>query len=263
MIRNYLKIAWRNLGQKQGIFFHKYRWLSRRHGRIYADRPVDMDELSFNKYHQHYDRIAQVMQNKTFNGTINTGVATSLPVEEALRRNYGNDFKHMAVTFWTGDHVLTAGDKKISFPGTFATVNIPGIFTLKMLKGSRNGLKGPSGIMISASTAKALFGDDEPMGKTIQFDNDASLVVSGVYQDLPGNTTLHGLAFLAPWDYFVASHNWLKRAATEWGEDSFQVFVQVADNADITALSKKIKNIELKNGGPVEAKRGPNCSCSQ
>ena len=132
-----------------------------------------------------------------------------------------------------------------------------------MLKGSRNGLKGPSGTMISTSTAKALFGDAEPMGKTIQFDNDAGLVVSGVYPDLPGNTTLHSLAFLAPWDYFAYSHNSLKRAATEWGEDSFQVFAQVADIADITALSKKIKNIELKDGGPVERRRGPNCACSQ
>jgi putative ABC transport system permease protein len=257
MLKNYLKIAWRNLIKNKASSLINV-------GGLAVGMAVAMliglwiwDELSFNKYHQNYDHIAQVMQSKTFNGTVTTWVATSLPVEEELRKNYGSNFKHTGVMFWTGQHILTVADKKISFSGTYVTPEIPEIFTLKMLNGSRNSLKGPSSILVSQSVARALFGNAEPIGKMVKFDNKVSLAVSGVYEDLPRNTTLHDLAFMASWDYFTSTQDWLKRAATDWSEDSFQVFVQVADRVNMNALSAKIKYIKQKNGGPAEAKMKP------
>ena len=257
MIKNYLKIALRNLVKNKASSFINI-------GGLAVGMAVAMliglwiwDELSFDKYHQNYDRIAQVMQKKTFNGTVSAMEATSLPVEEELRKNYGSNFKHTGVMFWTSDHVLMVGDKKLSFQGTYVTSEIPEMFTLKMLKGSRNALKNPSSLLISQSVAKALFGNAEPMGKMVKFDNTASLVVSGVYQDLPVNTTIHDLAFMAPWGYFTSTQDWLKRAATEWGEDSFRVYAQVADHVNMDALSEKIKDIKLKNGDAAEAKTKP------
>jgi putative ABC transport system permease protein len=253
MIRNYLKIALRNLVKNKVSSFINV-------GGLAVGMAVAMliglwiwDELSFDKYHQKYDHIAQVMQNKTYNGVVSTGVPTSLPVEQELRKSYGSDFEHTGVMFWLGDHVLTVGDKNISFSGTYVTPEIPEMLTLKMLKGSRNTLKGSS-LLVSQSVALALFGHAEPVGKIVKFDNQASLVVSGVYEDLPQNTTFHDLAFMAPWDYFTSTQDWLKRAATDWGEDSFQVFVQVAGQANMNRLSEKIRDIKLKKGGPEEAK---------
>src|SRR6202012_4248767 len=151
MIKNYLKIAWRNLVKNKASSFINI-------GGLAVGMAVAMliglwiwDELSFNKYHQNYDRIAQVMQKKTFNGTVSTMEGTSLPVEEELRKNYSSNFKHTGVMFWTGDHVLIVGDKKLSFQGTYVTSEIPEMFTLKMLKGSRNALKNPSSLLISQS----------------------------------------------------------------------------------------------------------------
>jgi putative ABC transport system permease protein len=257
MIKNYLKIAWRNLIKNKTFSFINI-------GGLAVGMAVAMliglwiwDELSFDKYHQNYDRIAQVMQNKTSNGTVNTGVATSLPVEEELRKMYGSDFTRTGVRFWTSDHILTIGDKKLSFPGTYVTSEIPAMFTLKMLKGSRNALQNPSSLLISQSVAKALFGSAEPMGKMIRLDNEASLMVAGVYEDLPVNTTIHDLAFMIPWGYFTSTQEWLKSASTEWWEDSFQVYVQVADHVNMDALSEKIKDIKLKNGEPREVKLKP------
>jgi len=71
--------------------------------------------------------------------------------------------------------------------------------------------------------------------------------VAGVYEDLPLNTTFHNLAFVAPWDYYVASADWLKRAATDWNDDYFQMFVQVAGDEDIATVSEKIKDCKLNN----------------
>jgi len=257
MFRNYLKIAYRNLVKNKPAAVINI-------GGLAVGMAVAMliglwiwDELSFDKYHQHYNRIAQVMQNKTYNGAVTTSKATSLPVEEALRKTYGSDLKHTGVTFWTQNHVLTVGDKKLEFPGTYATTEIPEMFSLKMCKGSRDALKDPSSLIISQSVAKALFGNTDAMGKMIRFDDQASLAVAGVYEDLPSNTTIHDMDFLVSWGYFTASQEWLKRAAVVWGEDSFPVYVQVADHVDMEAFSKKIKDIKLKSGDPAEVKLKP------
>src|SRR6201989_2147142 len=115
MIKNYLKIAWRNLIKNKASSFINI-------GGLAVGMAVAMliglwiwDELSFNKYYQNYDRIASVMQRKNFNGQLSAGGAVSLPVEAELRKSYGGDFKHIFITFWNDHHTLIAGDTKVSY----------------------------------------------------------------------------------------------------------------------------------------------------
>jgi len=257
MIKNYFKIAWRNLSKNKTHSFINIAGLS-------VGMAVAMliglwiwDELSFDKYHSNYDGIAQVMQQKTNNGTINTGVAVPLTLDAALRKTYGSDFKHIALASWTGHHILSGGDKKISWLGNFMGAEGPEMFSLHMLKGSRNGLQDPSSILISQSVATALFANANPMGLPVKFDNKASLTVAGVYEDLPQNTTLCDIAFIASWDYYAASHPWVKRAINNWGESSFQLYVQMEDQAGMAKVSAKIKDIKLKNIDKEDAKYKP------
>ena len=254
MFKNYLKIAWRNLFRNKASSFINI-------GGLAVGMAVAMliglwiwDELSFDRYHQNYARIAQIKQNKTTNGDIVTGDGTSLPVVTELRKSYGGDFKHIAVTFWHGTHILSAGEKNISFGGRYVDSEFPVMFSLKMLRGNYGALKGPSSLLLSESTAKILFGDADPMNKVVKMDNQAVFQVGGVYQDLPENTTFHDEQFLAPWDYYVTSEPWLTRAKTDWSEDSFPIYVQVADHIDIKVLSAKIKNIKIDKGGPGEVR---------
>lgn len=214
------------------------------------------DELSFDKYHQNYDRIAQVMQHETFNGAINTGGTIPLPLEAELRKSYGSDFKHIVLTSWRENHILTAGDKKVSYPGNFMGADGPEMFTLKMLSGTRTGLKGQSSILISQSVAQALFGGADPISKIVKLDNKDSFNVSGVYEDLPVNTTLHDIAFIGPWDYYINVPN-NKRSLTDWGDNSLFMYVQIADNANMDKLSEKIKNIKLDNMSQEDKKFKP------
>src|SRR6202012_1661891 len=125
MIKNYLKIAWRNLVKNKASSFINI-------GGLAVGMAVAMliglwiwDELSFNKYHQNYDRIAEVMQNETYNGTVNTGGAVSLPLEAGLRNNYGSDFKHIVLVGWNEQHVLNFNNKNVSFMGNFMSAEAP------------------------------------------------------------------------------------------------------------------------------------------
>ncbi|MCR8558760.1 ABC transporter permease [Mucilaginibacter sp. BJC16-A38] len=257
MIKNYLKIASRSILSNKASSLINI-------GGLAVGIAVAMliglwiwDELSFDKYHQNYKNIAQVMERSTSNGAVNTGGTIPLPLDAEMRKSYGSDFKHIVMASFNDPHVLAVGDKNISYPGSFMSAEAPDMLTLKMLKGTRNGLNGQSGILISQSVAKALFGDADPINQTVKLDNKASFSVSGVYEDLPRNATFHDVAFMAPWDFFANNKDWIQRDPNNWSDNSLFMYVQVADNADMGRVSKKIKNIKLNKINQEEAKRKP------
>lgn len=257
MIKNYLKTAWRNLGKSKMHSFINIIGLSIGMAVAMLVGLWIWDELSFNKYYKNYDHIAQVMEQNTINGVIQTSVSIEQPLAPALKKNYGSDFKQVVMSSWTESHILAVGDKKISCTGNFMEPTSPEMFSLKMLKGTITGLDDPSSIVISASVASALFGNSEPIGQIIKLDNAGSLKVTGVYEDLPKNTSLRNITFMAPWEYYVASNDWVKKALDDWGERSFQMFVQLSDHSDMQKVSSKIKDIKLKNIGSEDAKYKP------
>jgi ABC-type antimicrobial peptide transport system permease subunit len=108
-----------------------------------------------------------------------------------------------------------------------------------MLKGDGNGLKAPYSILLSQSVATALFGSADPINQLVKFDDTASLKVTGVYEDLPGNTTLNDLQFVVPW---ALQANAINHNLHNWGNNGWQVYVQLADNVDMDKASVKIKN---------------------
>ena len=256
MIRNYITIAWRNLVKNRASSFINI-------GGLAVGMAVAMliglwiwDRLSFDKYHQNYDKIAMVMQSETASGNVNTGATISLPLDAALRKNYGSDFKHIALSSFPEKHVLNVGDKNVSYQGNFMGAEAPEMFTLKMLSGTRDGLKDQSSILISQSVATALFGSADAINKVVKLDNKDSFKISGVYEDLPANTTFHDVAFIGPWDYYINVPD-NRRSPTDWGDNSLFMYVQLADKADMAKVSAKIRDIKLNNMAAEDKKYKP------
>ena len=102
----------------------------------------------------------------------------------------------------------------------------------------------PSSILLSQSTAKALFGDQDAINQALRIDNKYDVKVIGVYEDLPYNTTFHELDFIASWELYI-TEGWVKEALTNWGDNSFQLYVQVNPGADMKAVSEKIKKVKF------------------
>jgi putative ABC transport system permease protein len=244
MLKNYFKIAFRNIFKNKVSSFINIAGLSIGMSVAMLIGLWIWDELSFDKYHLHYERIAQVMQHETYNGSINTGAAISLPLDAELRKSYGSDFKHIALCSWTDKHILNVGDKNISYPGNFMGAEGPEIFTLKMLAGTRKGLLDRSSMLISKSVATALFGNQDPINKVIKLDNKDNFKVSGVYEDLPRNSSLHEVAFIGPWEYYIKSPG-NQRSLTDWGDNSLFMYVEIADRAEMSKISAKIHDVKL------------------
>ena len=254
MIRNYFKIAWRNLVRSKGYSAINI-------GGLAVGMAVAMmiglwvyDELSFNKYHQNYDRIAQVMQHANFNGNIETQTANPALMGPELRAKYGSDFKYVVQTSWPGTHLLSVDNKPFNKDGMYFEPDAPEMLTLKMVKGTRGGLKDPHSIMLSASVARAIFGKEDPINKILKFDRNYDVKVTGVYDDLPDNTTFRDVKIMMPWALWELQNPWSKQLDEPWGSNFSQTYVQIADNADMQKVSAKIRNVKLNNIGKEEAK---------
>ncbi|UFH53064.1 ABC transporter permease [Spirosoma sp. KNUC1025] len=253
MFRNYVKIAFRNLAKNRVYSFINI-------GGLAAGMAVAMliglwiyDEISYDRYFQNYDRIAKVMHTGNFDGVIWHSGYNPAPIGNELRTVYGDNFTHVVMSSWTGDHILAFGDKKLTKTGNYLSPNAPDMLTLKMLSGSRTGLKDPFSILLSESVAQALFGTSDPVGKLMKIDNKLNVKVTGVYEDFPYNTEFREMKFIAPWDLYVSSEEWVKRAQdnVEWGNFSWQVLAQIAPNATFEGVSEKIKNIRLTHSPEV------------
>src|SRR5579871_1294393 len=252
MIRNYFIIAWRNLLKNKISSFINISGLAAGIAVVMLIGLWILDELSFDKYHQNYDRIAQVMQSQTFNGVVNTDKGNDIPVAAELRKSFGSDFKHVVLSSWSMNSLVAFGDKKISTQGNYMEAEAPDMLTLKMIAGSRAGLNAPSSVLLSQTLAKKLFGNEDPMGKIVKINVDANAKVTGVYEDLPQNTSLKDVAFIAP---FFDLTSWVTGNENNWYNNSFQLFVQLADNADMAKVSAKIKDIKLNKIDAATAKR--------
>jgi ABC-type antimicrobial peptide transport system permease subunit len=109
--------------------------------------------------------------------------------------------------------------------------------------------------MLAASTAKALFGDEDPIGKTVRINNQDDMLVTAIYKDLPETTEFNELKFLAPWKFY-AGRGWIANAKDSWGNNSFQMYVQINENTTMQAVTDKIIKVKQDNA-PDEVEFDP------
>lgn len=256
MLKNYLTIAWRNLIKNKVLSLINIGGLAVGMAVVMLISLWILDEVSFNKYHGNYNRIAQVIQNVSNNGEVKTEFQVPWPLAAELRKSYGSDFKSVAMSTLPREYILASDDKKLNEQGSFMEAGGPDLFTLNMLKGRRDAIKDPSSILISASTAKAFFGNGDPMAKVLKMNNINNFKVAGVYADLPQNTTLAGMAFIGSWDRYATDYR-LSGMREPWGPGIVKLYVQLADNADLEKVSLKIKDERLRHLKPSSAKAKP------
>ncbi|AXE19623.1 ABC transporter permease [Runella rosea] len=252
MLRNYFKIALRNLLKHKGYSFINIFGLATGMAVAMLIGLWIYDELSYNKSFQNYERIAQVMQHQTFDGEINTQTANPYLMGDEIRAQYGSDFKYIVMSSWTGEHLLTFEEKKLTKTGNYFEPAITEMLSLKMLKGTRSGLKEMNSVLLSESTAKAYFGETDPVGKIMKVDNKLNVKVTGVYQDLPYNSDFKDLSFILPWDLYLDNNPWIRENTNPWRSNFTQTYAQLASQSDLVQVSAKIKNVKFNKIRPEE-----------
>ena len=250
MIKSYLKIGWRHLARNPAYSLINI-------GGLTVGITVAMlialwvhDEVTYNTHFINHERIARVVVKGENSSGPFVLWSTAPPFANEIRKLYGDDFEHVLMSSRPADRVLSFDNQVIRKTGYYFEHGVADMLSLKMVEGSRPGLSNKEGILLAASTAKALFGSSGALGKQIAIDSSA-LIVTGVYEDLPENTAFHDMQFIASWDSYVSKNPWIRQ--DDWRQNGFFTFVQLADHADFESASDKIKDIRLNHATAEDA----------
>ena len=247
MLRNYLITAIRNFTKNKFFTFINISGLSIGISCSILILLWVNDEISFDKFLPKSNRLYQVWVNSEFDDKINSWRSVPLPSYEALKTADSN-IKNTVVADWGGDHLLTVGEKKLKMNGFWVSEEFLEMFEFPLIYGdAATVLDEPTSIVITESTAKAFFGDDDPINKIIRVDDKGDLQVTGILKDIPKNSSFE-IDFLLPWKYRRQVNPWVIDNEDNWGNYSFQVFVELSDAASKADVDNSIKTMLFDHG---------------
>ncbi|QTE38299.1 ABC transporter permease [Mucilaginibacter gossypii] len=245
MIKNYLKIAWRNILNNKVYSAINILGLAAGMAVALMIGLWVVNEYSYDRFLPNYEQLYQVEQHfTTQHDGEHTQTAVSLPLAEVLRKEIPG-IKRVAEADWVGMqwHDLLVGDKKLYVSGGSAHSDFLQIFKYPFIEGNaKDVFAQPNSIIINQSTAKALFGDADPINKVIRYDNSHNLKVTGVIKDIPKNATIQ-FSFLIPFAFKEATEDWMKGSRTMWTNNSFNMFLELQPGVTMEQIAPKIKNI--------------------
>jgi ABC-type antimicrobial peptide transport system permease subunit len=202
------------------------------------------DELNWDKFHPDHQDIYQVMVNRDFNGEVNTDKSVPFPLAEELKRNFPQ-VKNATTDNYGSDIILKYNETIIKRRALNVSQEYNDVFQWKVVKGSAaRALANPEDIILTASTARSLFGDADPLGKVVRVDNHSDYTVRAVVEDVPSNSSIQFNALLP----FNPSSDFVKQASTDWVNCFSQTFIKLQPGTDVTALNKQISVLANSRG---------------
>ncbi len=216
MIKNYLKIALRNLWKQKSFSAINIMGLAVGLCCFLLISLYVIDELSFDKYHKKANRIYRVNSDITFGGTkIHIAEAPDV-MGAALKKDYPQIEEFTRIYTNDGNKLVRKGSE---FINEFNVANVDStffdVFTIPVIDGdTRTALNEPNTVVLTSSTAKKYFGTTNVVGKTIETNDNGSSVykITAVVQDMPKNSHFNFDFFFSmknvdyPWGRFT-SHN--------------------------------------------------------
>lgn len=244
MFKNYFKTAWRNITRTIGYSTLNVVGLATGMAVALLIGLWVYDQYSYDKSLPDYQRLYRVQRNFDSNGDTLTFLSTSLKLADALR-NQIPEVEYVAESAGFGSHGLTLKDKKLYIDGGIVGNDFLKMFQYPLITGKAESVfKDAYSIVLTQSTARALFGNDDPINKTVRFDNEHDLKVTGILKDLPGNSSFN-FKYLVPFSYFEQVNDYVKRQRTgSFAGNSYRIFVKLKPGADYAKVYPKIRNIE-------------------
>jgi len=258
MYKNYLKIAWRNLKRNKGYSAINIGGLALGMAVVIVIGLWVIDEFTFNTYHKEHDKIAQVYnRGKNLDtGEIGSFPSTLYTLGTVIKENYSDYFAQVIRATWVGNYVITNAGENHTQTGQFIESEALEMLSLEMIKGSYSSLDEMNAVVLSESAAVAIFGEEDPIGKSIKINNEMDAVVNGVYKQLPKNNSFAYVKFFANWELTEANEpERFERIKTVWDDWSFQLYVQLQPEIDFETANNALKDL-YASYGPSESSEG-------
>lgn len=240
MIRNYLTIAFRTLRRNKVFSFINIFGLALGLACSILILLWVQNELTWDRFHPNIDQLYRVYINKPSDNGVYTQKTVQLPLWEALKSTGG--IRYISATKYDGI-TLAYKDIRIEKLSQIAGEDFLKMFPFSFIEGSReHQLDDASSVVLSESTAQALFGNETALGKVIRVDNRIDLKVSAVVKDPPQNSTIQ-FECLIPFKAAMAMDPRYKQALADWENDPYLMYIEVERNADVSQLQSRIKDV--------------------
>lgn len=241
MLLNYLKIAFRNLARNKAFSFINIFGLSIGMASAMLILLWIQHEYSYDTFHANKDRIYEAWNRTNFNGKVQAWNTTPKVLASAMQSD-NPEVEAVARVNWSTGRLFKVGEKSLTAFGNVVDSTFLQVFSFKMMKGNpQTALMDPAGIIITESLARKLFGDEDPMGKTIAMDVTTPVVVKGILEDLPKNSRFD-FEYIMPWARLRADGN----DDTFWGNNSTETYVMLRKEAKLDAVAQRIKGFRKK-----------------
>jgi len=236
MIKNYIKIAWRNLWKNK--FFSAINILGLALGMACSILIIlwIQNELSVDSFHKNGDRLYAVIERQYYDHKIMGQYSVPGVLADEMKKTLPQ-VQYAVNTAWINQNTFRVGDKIIKIDGTSAGADYFKIFSYPLLQGTaETALNTPLSIAISRKMAGEFFGSpQQAMGKTIRYENKKDFKVTAVFEDLPHNVSTR-FEFLLNWDNFLEENKWAK----DWGNNGPYVFLMLRQGTNAALFDKKI-----------------------
>ena len=234
MLKNYFKIAIRNITRYKVYSFINIFGLAIGIAVCVLIFLFISDELSYDRFHTKSERIYRVSRSWTnADGEVSLHLGHVAPPFAPLLANDFPDVVENAVRMLSTDNeLLSNGEKKIVEQKIFfVDKDFFNVFSFDLLEGDpKAALSEPNSIVLTKEAAKRYFGEENPIGKSLRFNDDADLKVTGIVEDAPANSHFQFnvlISFLTVED-FVGRENLM----SQWGNNSFSTYLVLKENYD-------------------------------
>jgi putative ABC transport system permease protein len=238
MIKNYFKTAWRNLWKNKTFSAINIFGLSVGVAAFLLIINYLRFEYSYDDAHVKKDRIFRVpMMTKEKGGKEQTFAFTYPAVAPALKKDFPE--VEEAARFRRQGGIVTYKDQKIVEPGTlyYADASLFNIFSFRFVKGNASiAFKELNNAVITEETAKKYFGNEDPVGKPLHYNNE-DYIVSAVLEDVPENSHIRFNIILNYEKYIQLTQG---AANTSWGWSDFYTYVLLKPGTEAKALEAKL-----------------------
>ena len=245
MLRNYLKIAWRNLRKQQGLTFINIFGLAVGLACCLLITLYVLDELSYDRYNAKANRIYRIHTDIKFGGNDSRTAVSPDPVGPTLKQDYPQ-VEQFVRLHQRGTWLVKRAGSTNSLREenvTFADSTLFDVFTLPLVAGDpKRALTSPNTVVISESAAKRHFGNRDPMGQTLTFNNDQNYKVTGVMRDMPTNSHFRS-------DFFPAmlsdGYQW-----GQWLSTNHHAYIVLREGTDYRQFEENLDAVIEKYVGP-------------
>jgi putative ABC transport system permease protein len=245
MVKNYFKVAFRNLWRNKGFSAINIFGLAIGLAICLLITLFVVNELNYDKFNTKADRIYRVNSDFKVNGSIFYDPESPAPMAGTLVKEYSK-IEDATRLLYKGKALVKKGDQTLTEPNVFyADANIFNIFTLPMIAGDpKTALVQPNSIVIAESIARKYFNSTDIIGKILHLDNTADYKITGVIKDMPAQSHLH-FNILKSMSGYSDSRN------TNWLNVNYLTYVLARNGTTQRELDNYLKTSTKKYAEPL------------